>query len=92
VNAHQRRKLRRNGDHRGYRVEMCGYVRMMADEDPEIIRPTGQLYENTTDGKLRVSINGEWFIASSELDAKRKVQNWMRVCDWAKKAASERGG
>lgn len=78
MNARQRRKMRRGGDPRGYLCVISGFMRMVDDEDPEVRLETGQLYENTLTGKLRVTLGGAWFDATDELDAKRRVQNFLR--------------
>lgn len=77
MNAHQRRKLRRGGDPRGYQVTVYGHVRMMDSEDPEIKLGTGQLYQNSQTNQLRVTIGGEWVDVRDTLEAKRKIQRYL---------------
>ena len=75
MNARQRRnRVRRDG----YRVTKAGYVRMVGEADPTIYRETGQLYTNTRDGLLRVTVGGKWMVTPSEKDAMRLVEKFLK--------------
>ena len=72
-------EARRQKRRRSQRVTTGGFVRMQDDHDGEIYRHTGQMYENTVDGKLHVTVRGKWVVCDNDKQAIRIIEKAFKL-------------